>query len=103
MEALRIFSKMRKMNVEPHWISLVSVLRAYTDVVDLGQGNCSWLCDYIGSGTLIRFAYLVTAMYAKCWQDTVVISFFDQMKIPNVFCGMPWFLVTERMVIQRKL
>ncbi|KAJ0054241.1 hypothetical protein Pint_02118 [Pistacia integerrima] len=39
MEALRIFSQMRKMNVEPDWITLVSILRAYTDVGDVEQGK----------------------------------------------------------------
>ncbi|KAK9127390.1 hypothetical protein Syun_016187 [Stephania yunnanensis] len=39
MEALRIFSRMRELDVKLDWIAIVSVLRAYTDVDDLGQGK----------------------------------------------------------------
>ncbi|KAK9151437.1 hypothetical protein Syun_009746 [Stephania yunnanensis] len=39
MEASRIFSRMRELDVKPDWIAIVSVLRAYTDVDDLGRGK----------------------------------------------------------------
>ncbi|KAL5793956.1 hypothetical protein ACOSP7_002550 [Xanthoceras sorbifolium] len=85
MEALRIFSQMRRMNVEPDWIALVSVLRAYTDVEDLEQGKSVHGC-VIKMGLELESDLLIslTAMYAKCGQVTIARSLFDLKKIPNV-------------------
>ncbi|KAK0590239.1 hypothetical protein LWI29_024360 [Acer saccharum] len=85
MEALRIFSQMRNMNVEPDWIALVSVLRAYTDAEDLEQGKSIHSC-VIKLGLELESDLLIslTAMYAKCGQVSIARSLFDQMKIPNV-------------------
>lgn len=85
MEALRIFSQMRKMNVEPDWITLVSILRAYTDVENLDQGK-SLHGFVIKLGLELEPDLLIslTAMYAKCGQVTIARSLFDKVKIPNL-------------------
>ncbi|KAF5746027.1 pentatricopeptide repeat-containing protein [Tripterygium wilfordii] len=85
IEALRIFSQMRKMNVKPDWIALVSILRAYTDIEDLEQGKSVHGC-VIKMGLDLEPDLLIslTAMYAKCGQVAVARSFFDMMKVPNV-------------------
>uniref|UniRef100_A0A2N9IUM6 DYW domain-containing protein n=1 Tax=Fagus sylvatica TaxID=28930 RepID=A0A2N9IUM6_FAGSY len=85
MEALRIFSQMRQSNVNPDWIALVSVLRAYTDVEDLEQGKSVHGC-VIKMGLEYEPDLLIslTSMYAKCGQVTVARSFFNQMEIPNL-------------------
>ncbi|GAV71167.1 PPR domain-containing protein/PPR_2 domain-containing protein/PPR_3 domain-containing protein/DYW_deaminase domain-containing protein [Cephalotus follicularis] len=85
MEALSIFSQMRKMNVTPDWISLVSVIRAYSDIEDLEQGKYVHGCVIKMGGELESDLIVsLTAMYAKCGQVMVARSLFDQMKIPNV-------------------
>uniref|UniRef100_A0A2P2IZ35 DYW domain-containing protein n=1 Tax=Rhizophora mucronata TaxID=61149 RepID=A0A2P2IZ35_RHIMU len=85
LEALRIFSQMRKMNVKPDWIALVSVLRAYTDVEDLEHGKSIHGC-VIKMGLEFEPDLLIslTAMYAKCGQVMVARWFFHQVEIPNL-------------------
>ncbi|XP_059661020.1 pentatricopeptide repeat-containing protein At3g12770 [Cornus florida] len=85
MEALKFFSQMRKSNVELDWISLVSVLRAYTDVEDLEQGKSVHAC-VIKTGLEFEpdLRIALTAMYAKCGQVMVAKSLFDQMEVSNV-------------------
>ncbi|MCI24658.1 pentatricopeptide repeat-containing protein, partial [Trifolium medium] len=84
LEALRLFNQMRNTDVKPDWISLVSVMRAYTDVDDLEQGKCLHGC-VIKTGLEDEPDLLIslTAFYAKCGLVTVARSFFDQMKTPN--------------------
>lgn len=85
MEALRIFNQMRKLDVNPDWIALVSVLRAYTDVGDLEQGRS--VHGYVIKQGLdcepdLRVA--LTTMYAKCGQVVVARLLFDQMRTVDV-------------------
>ncbi|XP_028110398.1 pentatricopeptide repeat-containing protein At3g12770-like [Camellia sinensis] len=85
LEALRIFSEMRKFNVKPDWIALVSVLRAYTDVEDLEHGKSIHGCVIkMGLEFELDLCIGLTAMYAKCGQVMVAKSLFDQMEVPNV-------------------
>ncbi|KAM1017822.1 hypothetical protein ACFX2A_048339 [Malus domestica] len=69
LEALRIFGLMRKLNVKPDWIVLVSVRKAYTDVENLGQGTFVHGC-LIKMGLQFEPDLLIalTAMYAKSGQ-----------------------------------
>ncbi|CAL2249528.1 unnamed protein product [Prunus armeniaca] len=85
LEALRIFDLMRKLNVKLDWIVLVSVLKAYTDVEDLGQGTSVHGC-LIKMGLEFEPDLLIalTAMYAKSGQVMAARSFFDQMETPNL-------------------
>ncbi|BFG26206.1 hypothetical protein CerSpe_124800 [Prunus speciosa] len=85
LEALRIFGLMRKLNVKPDWIVLVSVLKAYTDVEDLGQGTSVHGC-LIKMGLEFEPDLLIalTAMYAKSGQVMAARSFFDKMETPNL-------------------
>ncbi|CAL9013860.1 unnamed protein product [Prunus brigantina] len=85
LEALRIFGLMRKLNVKLDWIVLVSVLKAYTDVEDLGQGTSVHGC-LIKMGLEFEPDLLIalTAMYAKSGQVMAARSFFDQMETPNL-------------------
>lgn len=85
MEALRIFSQMRRSNVKIDWIALVSVLRAYTDVEDLEQGKAIHGCLIkLGLESETDLLISLTAMYAKGGQVTVARSFFDQMEEPGL-------------------
>ncbi|KAJ7981362.1 Pentatricopeptide repeat [Quillaja saponaria] len=85
MEALRMFSQMRQENLKPDWIALVSILRAYTDVEDLGQGM-SIHSFVIKMGLEYEPDLLIslTAFYAKSGQVKVARSFFNLMEIPNL-------------------
>ncbi|XP_062002533.1 pentatricopeptide repeat-containing protein At3g12770 [Rosa rugosa] len=85
LEALRVFSVMRELNVRPDWIVLVSVLKAYTDVEDLGQGRSVHGCLVkMGLEFEPDLVISLTAMYAKSGQVMVARSFFDKMERPNV-------------------
>lgn len=85
VEALTIFSEMRKLDVKPDWITLVSVLRAYTDVEDVEQGKSVHGCVIkMGLEFEPDLRIGLTAMYSKCGQVTVAKSLFDQMELPNV-------------------
>ncbi|KAF8401074.1 hypothetical protein HHK36_014377 [Tetracentron sinense] len=85
LEALKIFSQMRQFNVKPDAISLVSVLRAYTDVEGLEQGKSIHSCVIkLGFEFEPDLLISLTAMYAKCGEVIVAKSLFDQMEIPNV-------------------
>ncbi|KAL2474667.1 Pentatricopeptide repeat-containing protein [Abeliophyllum distichum] len=85
MEALKIFSEMRRSDVKPDWITLVSVLRAYSDAEDLEQGR-GIHCLVIKMGLEFEpdMRIALTAIYAKCGQVMVAKSLFDQMKVHNV-------------------
>lgn len=85
IEALRIFSQMRRLDVKLDWIMLVSVLKAYTDVEDLEQGKSVHGC-LIKMGLEFEPDLLIslTAMYAKSGQVMVARTFFDQTKTSNV-------------------
>lgn len=83
-EALRMFDQMRKTDVKPDWISLVSVMRAYTDVDDLEQGRSLHGCIIkMGLEDEPDLLISLTAFYAKCGEVTVAKSFFDKMKTRN--------------------
>lgn len=85
VEALRIFSQMRKMNVNPDWIALVSVLKAYTDIEDLEYGKSIHGCVVkMGLESEIDLLISLTAMYAKCGQVKFARTFFDQVDVPNL-------------------
>ncbi|PIA37183.1 hypothetical protein AQUCO_03000042v1, partial [Aquilegia coerulea] len=85
LEALRIFSEMRKSDMKPDWIALVSVLRAYSDVEDLKQGK-SVHGFVIKVGLQLEPDLLIglTAMYAKSGEVLVAKVLFDQMEMPNI-------------------
>ncbi|KAF2285029.1 hypothetical protein GH714_036027 [Hevea brasiliensis] len=85
VEALRIFSQMRKMNVKPDWIALVSVLKAYTEVEDLEHGkSIHGFVIKMGLEFEIDLLISLTAMYAKCGQVRFARMFFDQVDVPNL-------------------
>ncbi|OMO79409.1 hypothetical protein COLO4_24441 [Corchorus olitorius] len=85
IEALRAFHEMREMGIMPDWVALVSVIRAHTDVEDLGHGKSIHGC-VIKMGLELEPDLLIalTAMYAKCGQVMVARFFFDQMKVPDL-------------------
>lgn len=85
LEALRIFSQMRRLSDELDWIALVSVLRAYTDVDDLVQGKSIHGCIIkIGLEFEPDLRIALTTLYAKCGEVTVAKSLFNQMEVSNV-------------------
>ncbi|XP_021905754.1 pentatricopeptide repeat-containing protein At3g12770 isoform X2 [Carica papaya] len=85
VEALRVFGQMRRMNVKPDWITLVSVLRAYSDLEDLKHGKAIYGCVVkLGLESEPDLLISLTAMFAKCGQVEVARSFFDMMKAPNL-------------------
>ncbi|PKI55078.1 hypothetical protein CRG98_024544 [Punica granatum] len=85
MEALRIFTQMRRSNVLPDWIALVSIVRAYADVEDLEQGrSVHGLVIKMGLEKEPDLLISLTAFYAKCGLVTVARAFFDQMETPNL-------------------
>lgn len=85
LDALRIFGEMRSSDVKPDWVSLVSVLKAYTDVEGLQQGK-SVHSLAIKSGFELEPDLLIalTAMYAKCGEVHVAKSLFDRVATPGV-------------------
>ncbi|KAI8524365.1 hypothetical protein RHMOL_Rhmol13G0145000 [Rhododendron molle] len=67
VEALTIFSEMRKLDVKSDWIALVSILRAYTDIEDLEQRKSIHGCVIkMGLEFELDLCIGLTAMYAKC-------------------------------------
>ncbi|KAL5573805.1 hypothetical protein UlMin_023402 [Ulmus minor] len=85
MEALRIFSQMRQLNLKVDWIILVSVLKAYTDIEDLEQGKSIHGCLIkLGLEFEPDLIISLTAMYAKGGDVMVARSFFDHVEVPNV-------------------
>ncbi|KAI3717320.1 hypothetical protein L1987_68869 [Smallanthus sonchifolius] len=85
VEALRIFKKMRMYGLQPDWITLVSVISAYADIEDLGQGESCHSCVIrmgLESEPDLRIA-LVT-LYAKCGNIMVAKSLFDEVETCNV-------------------
>ncbi|KAJ0968222.1 hypothetical protein J5N97_025139 [Dioscorea zingiberensis] len=87
LQALRLFREMRRCSsdVRQDFVSLVSVLKAYTDVEDLGQGSSV-------QGLVIKGGFedepdlliTLTAMYAKCGQVLAAKSLFDLVLQPDV-------------------
>lgn len=85
VEALRIFSQMRRNNVFPDWIALVSILRAYADIDDLEQGrSVHGSVIKIGLEKEPDLLISLTAFYAKCGLVAVARTFFNQMDNPNL-------------------
>ena len=85
IEALNLFSEMRMMNVKPDWITLVSVLRACTDLDYLEQGKSLHGCIIkMGLEFENDLQISLTAMYAKCGQVIVARSLFDWIHTRNV-------------------
>ncbi|KAK9168599.1 hypothetical protein Syun_000739 [Stephania yunnanensis] len=85
MEALRIFSRMRELDVKPDWIAIVSVLRAYTDVDDLGQGkSIQGLVVKLGLELEHDLLVALTSLYSKCGEVWTARFLFDQMERPDV-------------------
>ncbi|GAB2275035.1 hypothetical protein Dimus_009803 [Dionaea muscipula] len=86
IEALRTFKEMRRQaDAKPDWITLVSVLRAYTDVEDLEQGRSVHGC-IIKMGLEFEQDLLIslTASYAKCGQVAAAKSLFDLVANPHL-------------------
>lgn len=85
MEALIIYRQMKRMDVCPDWITLVSVLRAYTDAEDLEQGRCIHCCIIqMGLENEPDLLISLTSFYAKCGLVVSARTFFDQMQLPNL-------------------
>ncbi|KAJ0693164.1 putative tetratricopeptide-like helical domain superfamily, DYW domain-containing protein [Helianthus annuus] len=85
IEALRIFKKMRSCGLQPDWITLVSVISAYADIEDVGQGKSSHSCVIkmgLESEPDLRIA-LIT-LYAKCGNVMIAKSLFDETETCNV-------------------
>ncbi|KAL0354103.1 UNVERIFIED_CONTAM: Pentatricopeptide repeat-containing protein, partial [Sesamum angustifolium] len=90
MEALSIFRDMRRSNVKPDCIALVSVLKAYSDLEELNQGGCLHsLVIKMGHEFEPDLRIALTSLYAKCGQVSAAKSLFDQMKVEDVISGMP--------------
>ncbi|KAF9597205.1 hypothetical protein IFM89_016346 [Coptis chinensis] len=85
VEALRIFSEMRKLDMKPDWIALVSVIKAYSDVEDLEQGKSvhSYVIK-VGLELECDLLIALTAMYAKSGGILFAKLLFDQIEMPNV-------------------
>ncbi|GAB2215122.1 hypothetical protein Droror1_Dr00019498 [Drosera rotundifolia] len=85
IEALRTFGEMRKEDVRPDWITLVSVIKAYTDVKDLEHGKSVHGC-VIKMGLEMEEDLLIalTALYAKCGGVMVARRLFDLMDTPSL-------------------
>ncbi|CAN8259579.1 unnamed protein product [Cochlearia groenlandica] len=85
VEALEIFSEMRKIGVNPDWVALVSVLNAFTCLQDLNQGRSIHACVVkIGLETEPDLLISLNTMYAKCGQVATAKLLFDKMKSPNL-------------------
>ncbi|KAL0399860.1 UNVERIFIED_CONTAM: Pentatricopeptide repeat-containing protein [Sesamum radiatum] len=85
MEALSIFKDMRRSDVKPDCIALVSVLKAYSDVEELNQGRCLHsLVIKMGHEFEPDLRIALTSLYAKCGQVSAAKSLFDQMKVEDV-------------------
>ncbi|KAG8386984.1 hypothetical protein BUALT_Bualt03G0205400 [Buddleja alternifolia] len=85
MEALRMFRDMRRSDVKPDWIALVSVLRAYSDVGELNQGRClHGLIIEMGHEFEPDLRIALTSLYAKSGQVMAAKSLFDQMEVEDV-------------------
>ncbi|KAL4016174.1 hypothetical protein IC575_023805 [Cucumis melo] len=85
MEALKVFKEMRQCNVKPDWIALVSVMTAYTDVEDMGQGkSIHGLVTKLGLEFEPDIVISLTTMYAKRGLVEVARFFFDRMEKPNL-------------------
>lgn len=84
-EALGIFREMRRVSQELDWVTLVSVLSAYTDVNDLLQGKAVHGCIVkMGLEFECDLRIALTTLYAKCGELVVAKSLFDQMEVSNV-------------------
>ncbi|KVH95962.1 pentatricopeptide repeat-containing protein At3g12770 [Cynara cardunculus var. scolymus] len=85
IEALRIFKKMRNYGLQPDWITLVSVISAYADIEDLGQGKSLHSCVIkMGLEFELDLRIALTTLYAKCGNVMIAKSLFDEMEISNV-------------------
>ncbi|XP_023741988.1 pentatricopeptide repeat-containing protein At3g12770 [Lactuca sativa] len=85
VEALRIFKTMRSYGMQPDWITLVSVISAYTDIEDLGQGKSFHSCVIkMGLEFEPDLRIALTTLYAKCGHVMIAKSLFDEMEISNV-------------------
>ncbi|CAO2818505.1 unnamed protein product [Amaranthus hypochondriacus] len=85
IEALKLFSEMKMMNVKPDWITLVSVLRACTDLDYVEQGKSLHGCIIkMGLEFEDDLHISLTAMYAKCGQVIVARSLFNWIDTRNV-------------------
>ncbi|CAH8361725.1 unnamed protein product [Eruca vesicaria subsp. sativa] len=85
VEALEIFSQMRKMDVKPDWIALVSVLNALTCLQDLEQGKAFHASVVkMGLETEPDMHISLNTMYAKCGQVETAKILFGKMKSPNL-------------------
>ncbi|XP_031105227.1 pentatricopeptide repeat-containing protein At3g12770 [Ipomoea triloba] len=84
-DALKIFSEMRGLNVEPDWVVLVNVLKAYADVDDLEGGKCVHsLVIKMGLEFEQDLRVALTAMYSKCGQVMVANSLFNELEDRDV-------------------
>nr|GMC72868.1 pentatricopeptide repeat-containing protein At3g12770 [Ipomoea batatas] len=84
-DALKIFSEMRGLNVEPDWVVLVNVLRAFADVEDLEGGKCVHsLVIKMGLEFEQDLRVALTAMYSKCGQVMVANSLFNELEDRDV-------------------
>ncbi|XP_019092892.1 PREDICTED: pentatricopeptide repeat-containing protein At3g12770-like [Camelina sativa] len=85
VEALEIFSQMRKMGVKPDWVALVSVLNAFTCLQGLEQGR-SVHASVVKMGLETEPDLLISlnTMYAKCGQVATAKVLFDKMTSPNL-------------------
>ncbi|GJV32165.1 pentatricopeptide repeat-containing protein [Tanacetum coccineum] len=85
VEALRVFRKMRECWLKPDWITLVSVISAYADIEDLGQGKSFHSCVIkMGLEFEPDLRIALTTLYAKCGEVMIAKSLFDEMEISNV-------------------
>ncbi|XP_022941625.1 pentatricopeptide repeat-containing protein At3g12770 isoform X1 [Cucurbita moschata] len=85
VDALRVFKDMRRSTVKLDWIVLVSVVTAYTDMEDLGQGKAIHsLVTKLGLEFEPDIVVSLTNMYAKCGRVEVARFFFNQMEKPNL-------------------
>ncbi|CAA0808611.1 Pentatricopeptide repeat-containing protein [Striga hermonthica] len=85
VEALRIFGGMMESNVKPDTISLVSVLKACSDIDGLSQGKCiHGFAVKTGFEPEPDLQIALTSLYAKCGHVEDAKSLFDRVKGKNV-------------------
>ncbi|GER43125.1 pentatricopeptide repeat-containing protein [Striga asiatica] len=81
VEALRIFGGMMESKVKPDQISLVSVLKACSDIDGLSQGKCiHGFAVKTGFETEPDLQIALTSLYAKCGHVEDAKSLFDRVK-----------------------
>ncbi|RAL41817.1 hypothetical protein DM860_008999 [Cuscuta australis] len=85
VEALKIFSEMRGLNVVPDWVVLVTVLTAYTNIGDLKSGeSLHSLVIKMGVEFEQDLQVALTSLYSKCGQVRTAKHLFNKVEVRDV-------------------